>query len=114
MSVVKDDADPEEAALKWLALAALHGINANAEKISFKRSKSGDVKVGIKYRKSELPSPGPEVGEKIVNVVRDITHIEDAKGKTPLSLGIRGNSIDLSVKVKSKENKESITIAFPD
>ncbi|MFC1814353.1 hypothetical protein ACFL0M_00110 [Thermodesulfobacteriota bacterium] len=34
MSALKGDADIDEAALKWIALAALHGINANAEKIS--------------------------------------------------------------------------------
>ncbi len=33
MSIVKNDADKTEAALKWLALAALHGVNNNAEKI---------------------------------------------------------------------------------
>ena len=32
MSVVKNDADTQEAALKWLALAALHGVNNNAKK----------------------------------------------------------------------------------
>ena len=31
MSVVKDDADQEEAAIKWLALASLHGVNNNAK-----------------------------------------------------------------------------------
>ena len=114
MSVVKNEGDKEEAALKWIALAALHGINANAEKISIKRTKDGAVKVGAKYRKSDLPSPGPEVGEKIMAAVRGITHIEASKGKSPLALGIRGNSIDLTVKIKSKTDKESITIEFPE
>jgi hypothetical protein len=31
MSVIKTDADKAEAAVKWLALAALHGVNNNAE-----------------------------------------------------------------------------------
>ena len=31
MSIVKNDEDKEEAALKWLALATLHGINNNDE-----------------------------------------------------------------------------------
>lgn len=112
MSVVKDDHDKDEAALKWFALAALHGINANAEKISITRSKEGAVKVKVKYRKSELPSPGPEVGHKIMTAVREITHIEEDKGRTPLSLGIRGNSIDLNLKIKSKEAADTVTIEF--
>ena len=114
MSIVKNDRDKEEAALKWLALAALHGINANAEKISLTRSPKGDVKVKAKYRKSELPSPGQEVGEKIVAALREITHIDEPKGKTLLSLGIRGNSIDLNVKIKSKETGEAVSIEFPE
>jgi len=114
MSVVKDETDKEEAALKWIALAALHGINANAEKISIRRTKDGEVQVGVKYRKSDLPSPGPQAGEKIIDAVREITQIEDANGKSPLSLGIRGNSIDLKVKVKSKEDTASVTIEFPE
>ena len=32
MSNVKNDVDKDEAALKWLALAALHGVNHNAKK----------------------------------------------------------------------------------
>ncbi|MBW2644076.1 MAG: hypothetical protein JRC89_12100, partial [Deltaproteobacteria bacterium] len=50
MSVVKDDADKEEAALKWLALVALHGVNNNAEKISITRLDDGNVKVTAEYR----------------------------------------------------------------
>jgi len=45
MSVVKDDADTQEAALKWLALAVLHGVNNNAKKISITRSDNGNVTV---------------------------------------------------------------------
>ena len=59
MSVVKNDADKEEAALKWLALVALHGVNNNAEIISITRSNDEKVKVTAEYRKTDLPSPGP-------------------------------------------------------
>ena len=114
MAGLDRDADKEEAALKWIALAALHGINANAEKIVISRSRGGQVEVSATYRKSELPSPGSEVGAGVIAAVRDMTHLETDKGKTPFSLGIRGNSIDLKIKVKSKEKGESVTIAFPE
>ena len=39
MSVVGKDKDQEEAALKWLALAALHGVNNNAKEITIRRNK---------------------------------------------------------------------------
>ena len=114
MSIVKNEEDKDEAALKWLALAALHGVNNNAEKITITRSSEGNVRVVAEYRESELPSPGSEVGGKIVDAVREITHIEEDKGKIPLSLGIRNDSIDLKIKFKSKKGREKITIKFPE
>lgn len=114
MSVVKDDADIQEAALKWLALAALHGVNNNAEKISITRSNDGNVTVTAKYRKTDLPSPGAEVAEKIIAAVAKIGHIEGDKGKTPLALGIRDSSIDLNVKIKTKDGGKSVTLKFPE
>ena len=114
MSIIKNDEDREEAALKWLALAALHGVNNNAEEITITRSSEGNVRVVAEYRESELPSPGSEVGGKIVDALREITHIEEDKGKTPLSLGIRNDSVNLQIKFKAKDGKEKITIKFPE
>ena len=113
MSIVKNEDDKEEAAIKWLALAALHGVNNNAEEITITRSSEGNVRVVAEYRESELPSPGSEVGRKIVDTLREITHIEEDKGKTPLSLGIRNDSVNLQIKFKAKDGKEKITIKFP-
>ena len=114
MSTVKDEEDKDEAALKWLALTALHGVNGNAKKIAITRSEDGEISVTAKYRQSELPSPGAEVGAKIIDAVREITHIEGDKGKTPLALGIRNDSIEIQVKLKSKEGKEKVTLKFPE
>lgn len=114
MSIVKNEEDKEEAAVKWLALAALHGVNNNAEEIAITRSSEGTVQVVAEYRESELPSPGSEVGGKIVETLREITHIEEDKGKTPLSLGIRNDSVNLQIKFKAKDGKEKITIKFPE
>jgi hypothetical protein len=114
MSEIKGDGDTEEAALKWLALAALHGVNDNAREVTLTRSPGGDITVTAKYRESELPSPGTEIGEKIMDAVREITHIEGGKGKSPLALGIRQDSIELRIKMKSKDKGERITIRFPD
>jgi hypothetical protein len=114
MSVVKDDPDIQEAALKWLALAALHGVNNNAEKISITRSDDGNVTVTAKYRKTDLPSPGGEVAEKIISAVAKIAHIEGDEGKTPLAFGIRDSSIDLNVKLKAKDGGKKVTLKFPE
>jgi hypothetical protein len=114
MSMLKQDKDKDEAPLKWLALAALHGVNANAKKITFEKSKDGDAKVIAEYRKSELPSPGPEVGERIFEAVQGITHMEGDKGKTPLALGIRESGIEVHVKMKREKDKEKVTLEFPE
>jgi hypothetical protein len=113
MSIVKDDEDKDEAGLKWLALAALHGINANAKEISFARSKNGTAKVTAEYRKSELPSPGPDVGGKIIETVRGITHLDGEKAKSALALGIRESSIEVNIKMKRAEDGEKVTLEFP-
>ena len=113
MSMIKNQEDKEETALKWLALAALHGVNDNAEEVTITRSSDGKVQVVAKYRESELPSPGSEVGSRIIKAVREITHIEGQKGKTPLALGIRNDSVELQVKMKEKEGREEVTIKFP-
>ena len=113
MSIIKNDADKDEAAAKWLALAALHGVNNNAEKISIRRSSDGKVTVRAEYRITELPSPGSEIGQKVFDAVRDVTHIDGEKGKTDLALGLRESSIDLRIKLKQKHGAEKLTIAFP-
>ena len=113
MSTVKNEGDKDEAALKWLALSALHGVNSNAETITITRSKDGDIDVTAKYRESELPSPGSDIGAKIIAAVREITHIEGKRGKTPLALGIRNDSIEIQVKMNSEEDKEIVTLNFP-
>ena len=113
MSVLGQDKDKEEAALKWLALAALHGVNHNAEEITVSHDSKGQVKVVARYRETELPSPGAEVGQKIMAAVREITHIEGDKGKTILALGMRNDSLELKVKIKVKGEKEDVAIEFP-
>jgi hypothetical protein len=113
MSEIKNDPDTEAAALKWIALATLHGVTSNAEKISLTRTKDGNVSVTADYRKTELPSPGFDVAEKIIESLGGITHLEGGQGKTQLALGIRDSSLDLTVKMKSKDNRKKITLKFP-
>ena len=72
------------------------------------------VSVRATYREAELPSPEQEIGKNIIEAVRDITHIEGDKGKVPLSLGIRESSVNLTVKLKSKDGFERVTLKFPE
>ena len=114
MSEIRGDSDKDEAALKWLALAALHGINMNAKKISLQKTDDGQVTVTAEYREAELPPPGASIGEKIIEDLRAITHLEREKAKTTLAVGIREGSIDLGVQVKKDEKGEKLTLSFPE
>jgi len=113
MSIVAREPSTDEAALKWIALAVLHGVNNNAEKISISQDTSGKVEVTAKYRTTRLPSPGEETGSKILEAIRAITHIEDNEGKIDLALGFRDNSMDLEVKVKKNKDREKVSFTFP-
>lgn len=113
MSKIKKEEDTSEAALKWLALAILHGINANADRISIEQDEDGSVNVSAKYRKTELPSPGKQVGSKIIDTIREITHMEKSKDSTLLAFGFRNNSMEFQIKTKEKKGEKRVTIEFP-
>jgi hypothetical protein len=113
MSEITGDTDKDQAALKWVALAVLHGINFNAKKISLRTAADGRTSVLAKYRKSELPSPGGKIGQNVIEAIRKITHFEGDKGKGPLALGFRNDSIELDVSVERGEHGETVTLKFP-
>ncbi len=111
MLLLKNDTDKEEAALKWIALAVLHGVSMGAKQISITKE-DGKIKVLAEYRDAELPSPGSDVGKRAIKALRDITHIEGKRGELPLALGIRDSSIEVKVKVKQQENAETVILKF--
>ncbi|MDJ0623520.1 MAG: hypothetical protein QNJ17_11180 [Desulfocapsaceae bacterium] len=113
MSEVSRSPEDDDSALKWVALAVLHGINSNAEEITLSKNKAGEVEVTAKYRTTQLPSPGAEVGAKVLEQLREITHIDKDKGKMMLALGFRNNDLDLKITTKRKKDKESVRIYFP-
>ncbi len=111
--MAKTDDSGLDGALKWLALAALHGVNNNAKKISVKQAGDGTVSVTAEYRDTALPTPQGDVAAQIFEAVRQITHIEEKKGKSSLALGIRDSSLDLKVSVKDKDDYKKVSIKFP-
>jgi hypothetical protein len=104
--------DSEEGALKWIALAVLHGIDRNAKKITIRHDSDGGISVTAKYRESELPHPPSSIGRKVFDVVRDITHIEGDKGAIPVSIGIRDSSIVLEMKLERDGAGEEVVLNF--
>jgi hypothetical protein len=114
MSALPQDQDKEEAALKWLALATLHALTAGAKSITLAVTPGGQAFVTAKYREGVLPSPGPEIGAGIVKAMRQITHLEGPKAKGPLALGLKNDSLEIKVKVSSKDGQEELTLKFPE
>lgn len=113
MSEIKGDTDKDQAALKWVALTVLHGINFNAKKISLRTTADGTTTVHAKYRKADLPSPGGDIGRNVIEAVRQITHFEGDEGKGPLALGVRNDSLEIGISVKRHEHGETVTFKFP-
>ena len=104
--------DLDEDAIKYLALAIMHAITEQAAKLSLK--KKGDaITVALKNdEKKKLPAPAAPVFAKIIEIVRTILHIEEERGKLPLSLGLRNGEVNLMVKVKREDDKESVAFSF--
>ena len=114
LGAVKNEPDKEQAPLKWLALAILYGINENAEKIKIEKNEDGGRRLVAEFRDFDLPSPGNDVVDLIFEDLRQMTHIENDKGKIALSVGVRDSSIELEVKIKKEDGKEKIVLKFPE
>ena len=113
MSEIQKETDVPEASIKWLALAGLHGINMNASEIKIKKSAEGKTDITAKYRTAELPSPGTAAGNKIIQDIRDITHLEEDEGESMLSLGVREGTVNIKVTVKRDRDGEEAVLHFP-
>jgi hypothetical protein len=106
-------ADPEEEAIKYLALAVMYAITEQAGSLSLKQ-KGKSVRAMIKTTDTiELPPPPNALFDKIDEIVRAILHLEEDKGKMELSLGLRNGEVNVEVKVKREGDKKSIKIKFP-
>ena len=114
MAGLVKEQDAEEGALKWIALAILHGIDRNAETISLRRNSGGKISVTARYRECKLPGPPPAIGRKVFDVVKGVTHIEEEKGNASVAIGIRDSSIDLQFKLDRDGGEEEVVLKFPD
>ncbi len=101
--------DPDDEALRYLALALMRTITEQAGELSLKKE-DGNVKVKVKQRerKEELPSPPIALFDRIVAAVRAILHIEGEKGESEMALGLQNGSVEMRVKLKEKDGKSSL------
>lgn len=107
--------DLDELALKFLGLGIFYGASEKAKNISIQRSNHGKVLFTVEARgKYQLPPPSAEVADRVISIARAITHIDEAKGKEPVSFGLRNDRIDLTFQFERKNEGEAFSIFFPD
>ncbi len=106
--------DPDELALKFLGLTLLYGANEEAKKISLQRSKEGRVSLAVDARGNyQLPPPSAEVADRVFSIARSIIHIDKDQGKSPLSLGLRNDRMEINLEFDRKGGGESLSLVFP-
>lgn len=113
MSRMRQEPHHEEAAIKWIALAVLHGLNSNAEEISIEQTKDGSVKVIAEYRRTALPAPSAEISSEISSVLKKIIHADSSQGDSTLAFGVRNSSMDLHIRTREEGGDTKMTIKFP-
>ena len=105
----------DELALKFLGLGIFYGASEKAKKISIQRSKDGKVLFTVESRgQYQLPPPSTQLADRIISIARSITHLEEDKGKEPVSLGLRNDRMDITFQFDRKDGGESFLILFPE
>ncbi|MFH1035884.1 MAG: hypothetical protein V1806_15360 [Pseudomonadota bacterium] len=112
MSALAGEADPQEAAVKWLALAVLHAVGAGARKITLDLDAQGQAVVSAEYRAATLPSPGPKVGALVLEAAREILHLEGDKAKGLLALGLGNDNLEVRVKYEAHKGARQLRLKF--
>lgn len=107
-------ADPEEDALKYLALAILYTLTEKASKLSLKRKKDKiTATIQTDGEKIALRPPKKILFDTIISTTRSILHLEKDKDSVPLCLGLKNAQLDLQVKFEHSDDKESLKFKFP-
>ena len=107
--------DLDEFALKFLGLGIFYGAAEKAKKISLQRSNDGKVVFSIESRETyQLPTPSLRVADRIISIARSITHIDEDKGREPVSLGLRNDRIEITFQFDRKAGGEFFSILFPE
>ena len=107
--------DLDEHALNFLGLSLFYGASEKAKSVSLRRSKDGKVALTVDAKgKYKLLAPGAKVADRVISIARSITHIDSDQGKSPVSLGLRNDRIEVSFKFDRKPEEEAFSIFFPE
>lgn len=86
--------DTDEAPLKYMALVLLDAIEDRAKRMSIDRENGVTV---FSETVRSLPKAPSHIIARGLEIIREITGLEGAKGTGVLSLGIRGDSLELTI-----------------
>lgn len=86
--------DLDEAPLKYMALVLLDAIEERAVRFSVDKDAGVTVYGGTTYA---LPKAPTHIIARGLEIVREISGVEGAKGQGTLSLGIRNDSLDVMI-----------------
>ena len=86
--------DVDEAPLKYMALVLLDAIEERAVRFSMDKDKGVTVHGDTTYT---LPKAPTHVIARGLEIIREISGLEGAKGQGKLSLGIRNDSLDVII-----------------
>ena len=107
--------DLEEYALKFIGLAVLYGVNESAKSVVLSKTRSGDVQFTVSAAGDyKLPAPSSVLADRVFDALRNITHLEGQSAYEPLSLGLRGDRIELGIHFDEKGEKNLVRITFPE
>jgi hypothetical protein len=105
----------EVEAIRYFALLILYTLSEKSRQLAVKKQQ-GTLKVTIEalFDKKILPPPPNEIADKIFEIIRAITHIENDNGEMDFVLGLGSGHVDLRVKIKKNEDEESVKLLFPE
>ena len=107
--------DLDELALKFLGLSVFYGASEKARSITLQKSKDGKILFTVDAKgKYQLPPPSPRVADRVIYIARSITHIDEDKGKLPVSMGLRNDRIDLTFQFDRTSEGEFFAVSFPE
>ena len=106
--------DTAEAALKYLSLAILSGIEEGSRNIFFTRN--GELN-GACYmsgdKEARLPGLPSGMVKEIIGILRCITGLETDNGISRLVYGIRKDQIEIDVGVTRSGSQETLSLTLP-
>ena len=112
MALLGTDEDKEEAALKWLALAILHGVDRHAKEICLERTRGRPREGGGRVQgRGAAFAGGRDRREGDRGGQTDQPH-RGRKGRDALAVGIRDTSIEIRMEVERENGDEKITLKF--